>query len=60
MTHHDWVIQDDIKPFLNPQPSEVALINGDASLLRMKLTISGVGTAIGVSWNHTLGTLLWV
>lgn len=54
-----WVILDNINPFLNPEPKGVPLINGNASLLRVKLTISDKDrcTAIGVSWNHTLGII---
>ncbi|KAG8217369.1 hypothetical protein J3R82DRAFT_5464 [Butyriboletus roseoflavus] len=51
----DWVIQDDISPFLNQQPIGANLVNGGAPLLRLNLTFFSNETCIGVSWHHTLG-----
>ena len=51
----DWVIQDDISPFLNHQPIDANLVNGGAPLLRLKLTFFKDETCIGVSWHHILG-----
>jgi hypothetical protein len=52
-----WVVQDpdDLGPYLSAQPKDSNLINADSALLRFKLTFSQTETAIGVSWNHTLG-----
>lgn len=55
----DWVIQDDISPFLNHQPIGANLVNGGAPLLRLKLTFLKDETCIGISWHHTLGLLLF-
>jgi hypothetical protein len=51
----DWVIQDDIYPFLNHQPIGADIVNGGAPLLRLKLTFFKDETCIGVSWHHSLG-----
>ncbi|EGN96124.1 hypothetical protein SERLA73DRAFT_185682, partial [Serpula lacrymans var. lacrymans S7.3] len=52
---NDWVIQDNITRLLSQKPKDTALVNGDAPLLRFKLTFCGYRTSVGVSWNHTLG-----
>ena len=56
----DWVVQDDLSPFLDQQPTcdNSKLNNGSAPLLRLKLTFFNCETCIGVSWNHSLGMLL--
>ncbi|KAG9318308.1 hypothetical protein JVU11DRAFT_392 [Chiua virens] len=56
----DWVVQDDISPFLNNQPIGANLVNGGAPLVRLKLTFFNKETCIGVSWHHTLGLLLFL
>lgn len=56
----DWVIQDDISPFLSHQPVGANLVNGGAPLLRLKLTFFKDETCIGVSWHHTLGLFLFL
>jgi hypothetical protein len=52
-----WVVQDhdNLGPYLSAQPKDSSLVNGDLPLLRFKLTFSQTETAVGVSWNHTLG-----
>lgn len=49
------VIQDDLSPYINFQPKDETLVNGETPLLRLKLTFSQTQTALGVSWHHTLG-----
>jgi len=56
----DWVIQDDISPFLSHQPIGANVVNGNAPLLCLKLTFFKDETCIGVSWHHTLGWLLFL
>ena len=58
--HGDWVVQDDLSPFLDQKPirNNSELNNGSAPLLRLKLTFFNYETCIGVSWNHSLGLLL--
>ncbi|KAF8546319.1 hypothetical protein OG21DRAFT_1427316, partial [Imleria badia] len=58
--HDNWVMQDDISPFLNKQPiyANSESINGSAPLLHLKLTFFNCETHIGVSWNHSLGLFL--
>ena len=56
----DWVIQDDISPFLNHQPIGATVVNGDAPLLRLKLTFMKDETCIGISWHHSLGLSLFL
>jgi len=50
-----WVIQDQLHPFLNTPLDNQDPIDGDAPLLRLKLSVAANETAIGVSWHHTLG-----
>lgn len=51
------VVLDDITEFLSPNARNERAIEGAASLLYIKLTITISETAIGVSWHHTLGRL---
>ncbi|THH15890.1 hypothetical protein EW146_g4661 [Bondarzewia mesenterica] len=55
LTADERVIQGNLNSLHNPSPQGVALVNGDAPLLRLKLTVSNRQTAIGISWHHTLG-----
>ena len=55
----DWVIQDDLSPFLNRQPTGANLVNGDVPLIRFKLTFFDHETCIGTSWCHSLGSLMF-
>ncbi|KDQ61325.1 hypothetical protein JAAARDRAFT_85973, partial [Jaapia argillacea MUCL 33604] len=52
---NDWVVQDDITRFLSPSPRNAPLADGNMPLLRLKLTLADAETALGVSWNHSLG-----
>ncbi|KAF9239689.1 hypothetical protein BU15DRAFT_46440, partial [Melanogaster broomeanus] len=49
---------NNLSPLLIQKPVGTNLVNWGVPPLRFKLTLFGGGTCIGVSWHHTLGSLL--